>query len=67
MDVMEIADGFIQHNTIYYDGATFARQIGMLPPQGSRADRALISAFNARTRARQRRAAGRQRRAARRT
>jgi hypothetical protein len=31
VDVMEIADGLIQHNTIYYDGATFARQIGLLP------------------------------------
>lgn len=59
VDVMEIADGLIQHNTIYYDGATFARQIGLLPPQGSRADRALISTFNAKTKLRQRRAARR--------
>jgi hypothetical protein len=28
---MEVADGLIQHNTIYYDGASLARQIGMLP------------------------------------
>jgi hypothetical protein len=48
-DIMEISGGLIQHNTIYYDGAAFARQIGMLPSQGSRADRALISAFNAKT------------------
>jgi steroid delta-isomerase-like uncharacterized protein len=53
-DVMEISGGLIQHNTIYYDGASFARQIGMLPSQGSRADRALISAFNAATNLRQR-------------
>jgi steroid delta-isomerase-like uncharacterized protein len=46
VDVMEIADGLIQHNTIYYDGASFARQVGLLPAQGSRGDRALISAFN---------------------
>ena len=32
--VTEIADGLIQHNTIYYDGATFARQIGLLPGLG---------------------------------
>jgi len=51
VDVMEIRDGLIQHNTIYYDGAAFARQIGLLPPQGSRADRALLAAFNAKTRA----------------
>ena len=48
-DVMEIADGLIQHNTIYYDGATFARQVGLLPRPGSRADQALITAFNAKT------------------
>jgi steroid delta-isomerase-like uncharacterized protein len=49
-DVMEISDGLIRHNTIYYDGATFARQIGLLPPEGSRADRAMLAAFNAKTR-----------------
>jgi steroid delta-isomerase-like uncharacterized protein len=59
VDVMEIAGGLIQHNTIYYDGATFARQIGLLPPQGSRGDRALISSFNAKTKLRQRLAARR--------
>ena len=41
--------GSIQHNTIYYDGATFARQIGLLPGLGSRADQALLAAFNAKT------------------
>jgi len=54
VDVMEIADGLIQHNTIYYDGASFARQIGLLPGQGSRADRAMMAAFNALTRIRRR-------------
>ncbi len=49
-DVMQISDGLIQHNTIYYDGAAFARQIGMLPSRGSRADRILLSAFNAKSR-----------------
>jgi hypothetical protein len=48
-DVMEIADGLVQHNTIYYDGATFARQIGLLPALGSRADQAMLAAFNAKT------------------
>jgi len=52
VDVMEVQDGLIQHNTIYYDGASFARQIGMLPPEGSRADRAMLKMFNARTRLR---------------
>jgi steroid delta-isomerase-like uncharacterized protein len=49
VDVMEIADGLVQHNTIYYDGATFARQIGLLPGLGSRADQAMLAAFNAKT------------------
>jgi steroid delta-isomerase-like uncharacterized protein len=46
VDVMEIAGGLIQRNTIYCDGASFARQIGLLPAQGSRADRSMLSAFN---------------------
>ena len=48
---MEIEEGRIRRNTIYYDGASFARQIGLLPAKGSLADRALLSAFNARARA----------------
>jgi steroid delta-isomerase-like uncharacterized protein len=55
VDVMEIAGGRIQRNTIYYDGASFARQIGLLPVEGSRADRALIATFNAATKLRRRR------------
>ena len=55
VDVMEVADGLIQHNTIYYDGASLARQIGMLPFQGSRADRALVFVFNSKSRLSRRR------------
>jgi steroid delta-isomerase-like uncharacterized protein len=51
-DAMEIADGLIQRNTVYWDGAAFARDVGLLPPEGSRAERALLAAFNARTKAR---------------
>lgn len=54
VDVMEIAGGLVRHNTIYYDGASFARQIGMLPRARSMADRAMVSAFNAVTRVRHR-------------
>jgi hypothetical protein len=46
---MMVGSRLIQHNTIYYDGATFARQIGLLPGLGSRADQALLAAFNAKT------------------
>ena len=50
VDVMDIADGKVRHNTSYFDGAAMARQIGMLPRQDSAADRAFLAAFNARTR-----------------
>jgi steroid delta-isomerase-like uncharacterized protein len=48
-------DGKLDANTIYYDGAEFARQLGMLPPRDSTADRALVAAFNARMKLRQKR------------
>jgi len=54
MDCFTVRDGKIAANLVAYDGATFARQIGMLPPQGSGADRAVTSAFNATTRLRRR-------------
>jgi steroid delta-isomerase-like uncharacterized protein len=47
VDVMEWHDGKLARNTIYYDGAAFARQIGMLPRRDSGADRAVTAAFNA--------------------
>lgn len=52
VDVMEWRDGRIGLNTIYYDGAEFARQVGMLPPRDSAADRAITTAFNAATKLR---------------
>jgi steroid delta-isomerase-like uncharacterized protein len=54
VDVMEIIDGTVRQNTIYYDGATFAREVGMLPRAGTTMDRAVLSAFNAATRLRKR-------------
>lgn len=51
VDVMEFEDGLLRHNTIYYDGLTFARQVGMLPTEGSGADRAMTVGFNALTKA----------------
>jgi steroid delta-isomerase-like uncharacterized protein len=47
IDVMEWRDGKIVENTIYYDGATLARQIGMLPKRDSPADKAVLAGFNA--------------------
>jgi steroid delta-isomerase-like uncharacterized protein len=45
-DVIEVEDGRIVRNTAYSDGLDFARQIGMLPPQGSGVEKALYGAFN---------------------
>lgn len=48
-DVVLVRDGLVIENTVYWDGAGFARQIGMLPAQGSVGDRMVIAAFNALT------------------
>ena len=37
-------------NFVVFDQMQFARQIGMLPPDGTAADRATKAAFNAKTR-----------------
>ncbi len=53
IDCLEIGDdGLIRRNTAVYDGAAFARAIGMLPSEDSGADRAMRGAFNALTRVR---------------
>jgi steroid delta-isomerase-like uncharacterized protein len=46
VDVMEVEDGLVVRNTVYYDGAAYARGLGMLPPQDSSAERLMIGAFN---------------------
>jgi steroid delta-isomerase-like uncharacterized protein len=52
-DCLEVdEDGKLTRNTAYYDGAAFARQIGMLPAQDSGADRAMRAGFNTVTRVR---------------
>ncbi len=50
VDRMEMEDGLLRHNTVYYDGLSYARQLGMLPAHASVADRAMLHAFNAKTR-----------------
>jgi steroid delta-isomerase-like uncharacterized protein len=52
LDLLEIEDSATVSNTAYYDGASFARQVGMLPPEGSGAERTMKSAFNAVTKVR---------------
>ena len=46
-DVIRLdADGKLEENTVYYDGAEFARQIGMLPPRDSAVDKGMTEVFN---------------------
>jgi steroid delta-isomerase-like uncharacterized protein len=52
VDVIEVDGDHIVRNTVYYDGAAFARQVGLLPREGSLADRAALRMFNARARLR---------------
>ena len=52
LDLCEVEGGLIVANTSYYDGAEFARQVGLMPPQDSAAERALKSAFNTVTKVR---------------
>lgn len=55
VDVISLdPNGKIDQNTVYYDGTGFARQIGMLPREGSTSDRALLAAFNLTTKAKER-------------
>lgn len=51
VDVFEIEGGLVRRATVYYDGTTLARQIGVLPKQDSTGNRALLAVFNLRTRA----------------
>ena len=58
LDYLTIKDGLITSNVAFPDGMGFARQIGMLPEQGSGAEGAMLRAFNARTRVARRLAGG---------
>ena len=58
-DVIEVDENDkVVTNTVYYDGAEYARQIGMLPARDSAADRAMLAAFNGATKLRKRLRAG---------
>jgi len=50
MDHFVVRDGRIVSNFVVFDQMDYARQLGMLAAEGSAADRALKSVFNARTR-----------------
>lgn len=49
MDHFVIRDGKVVSNFVIFDQMQYARQIGMMPPDGSSADKAVKSAFNLRT------------------
>jgi hydroxyacylglutathione hydrolase len=57
-DLLTVREGLIHSNDAFSDSTTFARQIGMLPPQGSSAEQRMMGAFNAKTRLSQRLGAG---------
>lgn len=49
VDVLTVRDGLIQANDAFPDGLSFAREIGLMPPQGSSAEQRLMGAFNFKT------------------
>jgi glyoxylase-like metal-dependent hydrolase (beta-lactamase superfamily II)/predicted ester cyclase len=50
LDLLTIEDGLIRRNDAYNDGMELARQMGVMPPRDSVAERGMTNAFNARTR-----------------
>jgi steroid delta-isomerase-like uncharacterized protein len=54
MDHFVIRDGKIVSNFVVFDQMQYARQLGMMPPDGSGGDRAMKAAFNAKTKLAQR-------------
>jgi glyoxylase-like metal-dependent hydrolase (beta-lactamase superfamily II)/predicted ester cyclase len=48
-DLVEVVDGLIVHNDAYMDAADIARQLRVLPPAGSKAERRLTTLANLRT------------------
>jgi glyoxylase-like metal-dependent hydrolase (beta-lactamase superfamily II)/predicted ester cyclase len=57
-DLITVRDGLIAGNDAFTDSMTFARQIGLMPPQGSTAEVRMTQAFNAKTRLSRRLGAG---------
>jgi glyoxylase-like metal-dependent hydrolase (beta-lactamase superfamily II)/predicted ester cyclase len=49
-DVVTVVDNHIKHNDAYVDTGSLARQLGFLPPAGSRAETRFARVANARTR-----------------
>jgi steroid delta-isomerase-like uncharacterized protein len=54
VDVLTVEEGLIVSNHAYWDDAATARQLGLMPPRGSRRERALLALFNTASRLRRR-------------
>jgi predicted ester cyclase len=52
LDWLEVEGDKVVRNTAFADGAALARGMGLLPPQGSAAEKAMFGAFNTFTKAR---------------
>jgi hydroxyacylglutathione hydrolase len=50
IDLLSVRNGLVQGNDAFSDTMTFARQIGMMPPQDSTAEQRMMQAFNVKTR-----------------
>ncbi len=48
-DLLTVRDGLIHRNDAFTDSMSFARQIGLMPPQGSGAEAQMTRAFNVKT------------------
>ena len=48
-DMLRVEDGQIVENNAYTNGVLIAQQLGLLPKQGTTADRVMTGAFNAKT------------------
>jgi steroid delta-isomerase-like uncharacterized protein len=55
IDHFVVHDGKVTSNFVVFDQMQFARSVGMMPPDGSAADRAMKAAFNSKTRIARRR------------
>ena len=53
-DCFTIRDRLVVHNHVFYDQVAFGRQIGLLPADGSGAEKAMTAAFNARVKLKRR-------------
>ena len=49
IDHITVRDGKLASNFVVFDQMQFARALGLLPPDGSVADKAVKAAFNAKT------------------